>query len=128
MKSSLDILQALFEVLNVPQVTTGISGRLYIGDAPDTSQLEDITINSLTNKREGIQSGIVNLNIYIQQTKAGRANLRRFQEIVNVIIPLIEDVSLNGFHFQLFDDKWIFKDNDRSGLYFYNLKIDFQTL
>ncbi len=128
MKSSLDVLSALYQLLNVSAVTNEISGKVYIGDPDSKSQLEDVTVNSLANRVEYLQQGILNLNIYAYQLKSGRANLARFQELVGLISPMVDDVAIGDYHFQINDDKGIFKDIDKDGMFFYNIRLDFQIL
>jgi hypothetical protein len=128
MRSTLDISSALFQLVNIPIVKNEISGKVHIGDAPNGSQLEEITIKVLNNPNTYLQNGFINLNIYTPQLKSGRANLERLQQLIGIIIPLIKDVSINSYHFQIDDDKGVFKDQDNDGMYFYNFKIEFQTI
>lgn len=128
MKSSIDILSNLYQLLNVTAVTDVISGDIYIGDIPDGNQLENISIQTLTNSNQYLQSGFINLNIYLKEIESGRANLAKFKQLINIIIPLIKDTQTDEVYFQIDDDKGIFKDQDRDSMYFYNLKLTFQTL
>ena len=124
MKSSLDILSALFKLLETKNF--GIKG--YIGDADNADQGEHYTLNCLSNPNEYLQVGYINLNIYLPEVKSGRANLARFKELIDLFIPVIEDTSYDNYYFQIDDDKGIFKDQDHGKMYFYNLKLIFQTL
>lgn len=128
MKSSIDILSNLYQLLNVTAVTDVISGDIYIGDIPDGNQLENISIQTLTNSNQYLQSGFINLNIYLKEIESGRANLAKFKQLINIIIPLVKDTQTDEVYFQIDDDKGIFKDQDRDSMYFYNLKLTFQTL
>ena len=128
MKSSLDILSALFQLLNVPEVTDNISGKVYIGEPLASSQKEDIALNLLNNPNSYLQSGYGNVNIYAYQESAGRANLKRFNEITKIVMPMLKDAQIGDFFVQVNDDKGVFKDPDRDGMYYYNIKITFQTI
>lgn len=128
MQSTIDISSQLFQIIDVPSVNNEITGKIYIGDAPSGSQGEDITIKVLNNPNNYLQNGFMNLNIFCFQSKSGRANFSRFKELLNIIIPLVKDVSVGGYHFQIDDDKGIFRDTDNDGMYFYNLRLEFQTL
>lgn len=127
MKCSFDILSALYQVLNVPEINNIISGKVYIGDVPDGDQKENISIKTLNNPNRYLQVGYVNLNIYVKEASSGRADLAKFNQIVKAVIPLVEDVTQNGYSFQIDDDKGIFKDQDSDSMYFYNIKLNFQT-
>lgn len=128
MKSSIYIASQLFKVIKVPTITNIINGKVYVNGVPDGDQLENIDINTLANLRNYLQTGFINVNIYVRETKSGRPNTKKFKEIVDTLIPLIEDVQSDDVYFQIDDDKGIFKDQDRDSMYFYNLRLTFQTL
>ena len=69
MKSSLQILSALYKLINVDVVNNIISGEVFIGDEPDGNQDENITLNTLTNPNEYLQSGYANVNVHINLLK-----------------------------------------------------------
>ncbi len=126
MKSTFDILTALFEIIQ-PIVKDEINGKVYLYSIPNGDQNENISLNSLYNPNEYLQNGIVNVNIHLKQVRSGRPNLKRFQEIVNKILPKLEYCSHNHIYFQIDDDKGIMKDNTNDGMYWYNLRLEFQT-
>lgn len=128
MKSSIDILSSLYELVNVNAVTNLLSGAIYINGIPGSDQKDNIDLNSLNNPNEYLQTGFLNLNIYAMETKAGRPDLEKFKTITDIIIPLLKDTHNNGVYFQIDDDKGIFKDNDRDQMYFYNIRLTFQTI
>lgn len=128
MKSSIDILSALYQILNVAPITDEITGKVYIGEIPGGDQLENLSLNTLANQNAYLQSGFANVNIYVPEVKAGRANLERFKQLIDIAVPLLEDTSGSDVFFQIDDDKGIFKDQDRDSMYFYNIRLTFQTL
>ena len=128
MKTSFDILDALYELINKPIVTDVILGKIYSGNIPNGDQNENITIKTLNNPNQYLQVGYINLNIHIKEIKSGRPNLARFKEILNIIIPLVDDVKIRTFTFQIDDDKGVFKNQELDSMYLYNLKLKFQTI
>lgn len=128
MKSSIDVLSALYQLLNVPSVTSVINGKVLIGNPPDGDQNENISLNTLANKNAYLQQGFANINIHMPELSSGRSYLERFKTLVDIIVPLVEDTSKNDIYFQIDDDKGIFKDDDRDSMYFYNIRLTFQTL
>ena len=131
MQSSFNILSAAYRLVNVPAVTVEVP-KLFIGDPPRTSQEESINLNLLTNPNRYLQSGYVNLNVFAPKLQSGRDNIARLEQLINIIIPLVEDTEItteNGtFHFQIDDDKGIFDAKDMDGMSYYNLRLTFQTL
>ena len=128
MKSNFDILNALYKILNVPEITSEINGRIYKANVPKTSQNEDIEINVLTNPNRYVQNGYANINLYCVEDSSGRANTKRLADISNKIVPLLKDTKKDGFYFQIENQGGVFKDQERDHIYFFNLKINYQTL
>lgn len=131
MQSSFNIASALYQLLNVAEVTTVINGKVLIGNPSLTSNEEDVSINILNNPNQYIQSGFGNVNINVPKTSSGRNNLSRFDQLTQIIFPILEDADITTdkghFSFQIDDDKGIIDDQDRDGMSYYNIKIEFQT-
>jgi len=128
MKLTIDVLSALYRILNVEPLISSITGKIYLGNPPYTGQREDISLNALTNLNEYMQEGIVNLNVHVRQTEAGRSPLKRMREIVTIIEPMLRDVQSEGVFFTIEQDKGFFSDQDRDGMYFYNLRLEYQYI
>jgi hypothetical protein len=130
-QSRFNILSALYRLLNVPEIKDVITGKVYIGEPPYTGGKEDVSLNLITNPNRYIQSGHGNVNIYLPKLASNRDNLKRFDEIVNIILPLLKSARITTekgtFYFQIEDDKGVFNDPDRDGMSYYNLKFEFQT-
>lgn len=97
-KTTLDLDSALYKVLNIPAVTSVITGKVYSTNRPDDSVLEDVVINTITLGDGTIQLGVTNVNIYALdlEQKLGsksfyQANKGRLSAISKVIIPLLEE-------------------------------------
>lgn len=131
MQSSFNILTALYKLIDVAEINSILQGKIYIGEAPLTEQSESICLNLLNNPNKYLQTGFCNLNTYIPKLQSGRDNLGRFQELIDIIIPIVEDSEINTtkgtFFFQIDDDKGVFDDKDRDGMSYYNLRLEFQT-
>ena len=128
MKSSFEILDALYTLIDVPIIKDEISGKIYLGSVPDGNLEENITINTLNNPNRYLQEGFINLNLHLKEIISGRPNLKKFRNLINIIIPLVDDVKTGAFTFQIDDDKGIFKNKELDSMYFYNLKLKFQTI
>ena len=128
MKYSFEILDALMNLINVPIVTNQITGKVYSTSLPDGDQNENITIQTLNNPNRYLQEGYLNLNIHVKEVSSGRPNLKRLRQLLDIIIPLVDDVKKETFTFQIDDDKGVFKNKELDSMYFYNLKLKFQTI
>jgi hypothetical protein len=131
-QSSFNILSAAYQLLNITSVNDVISGKVMIGSPDLTGQSEDVAINLLNNPNQYLQTGLINVNIHIPKLSNGRHDLPRLNELVELILPLLEDASIKttkgNFYFQVEDDKGVFDDNDRDGMSYYNIRVTFQTI
>lgn len=112
-------------------MTSVIGGEVRIGNPPKTSQAEDVSLNLLNNPNTYVQSGFCNVNINVP--KIGEShNYARLSELSEIIIPLLEDSEITTpdgrFYFQIDDDKGVFDDEDRDGMSYYNIRLEFQTI
>ena len=131
MKSTLNILGTVYSKIN-PIMASKITGKVYIGDAPDNDQGENITLNCLTNPIDYVQKGIMNVNIELMGIEKGVPNQIRFSEILTDLLPLLDDVDIwnegTTVQVRIDDDKGIFKSNEQEGKYFYNLRVAYSAL
>lgn len=127
MKTSITVSSECYKIINVTSVTNLIDGKVYIGDPPDGSQLVDIGINTLNNTADYLQTGVLNVNVFMRSYKKGRPNLLKFNEVVQELMNLLEDANSGRYFFQVEDNKGPFKDQNRQGMYFYNIRVKFQT-
>lgn len=131
MKSTFDILSTLYQVLN-PIASPLINGGVYIGDEPERSQKENISLNLIANPIGYVQSATGNVNIHVLGIHEKGANLKRIKEIVDVILPELNDkvhrVGGTTLHVTIEDDKGVFSDNDNQGKFYYNIRVNLITL
>lgn len=128
MKSNFDILNTLFKVLNVTNITNQISGKICKIKPYKNSQNEDIIINVLTNPNGYIQNGFANINIYVPDDENG-INTKRLKELIDIVTPLIDNVIYDDFRFQIYSQLGPFVDSEfkRDNLHFINIKLNYQT-
>lgn len=132
MKSTLDILIAVYEAVQ-PIMEPLITGKVYVGRSPENDQLENITLNTLTNPGTYLQNGLINVNIEVMEFKQGLPNTARFKELLDTLIPLVDKtdhLGSTGASVQLTidDDKGIFDSNTQTGKNIYNLRVAFAAL
>lgn len=127
MRSSYDILWALYEVLNIETLP-----EVYFNNTSALSQGEFILVNTINNPKQYVQNGFGNVNIHVPNLSENVENGNRFKELIDIILPLLNDVTVETnkgtFHFQVDDDKGVFDDKQRDGMSYYNIKFEFQTL
>jgi hypothetical protein len=87
-------------------LTSAVSGGIYVGDRPDDSEKEDITINTLTIPYDRIQSAISNVNIHVPDLRVkinGREqrkkNRERLRTLSGLVISALEGASVPNLLF-----------------------------
>ncbi len=127
MQSSYNILLALYEVLNIPELD-----KVYLNKASAKLQGWFIVINTINNPNQYLQNGFGNVNIYGPNIGEQLPDGAGFKERLDIILPLLDDVTkvtANGtFHFQVDDEKGPFEDQDRDGMSYQNIRFEYQTL
>jgi hypothetical protein len=133
MKTSLDQDTEIYKLLNVPAITSVITGGIYKGRRPADSELEDIVINTITTGDGTRQFGVSNVNIYvkdIQATIAGKQqflmNTARLITLTNLAKPLLEET--DGDDFALWIESTRPAAEPEINQHFINIRIEFQFI
>lgn len=130
MRNSIQILSAIYKKVNTA-VGASITGKVYIGPEPINNQLENITLNILGNPNGYVQDGTANVNIHLLYGPEGQRNTKRFKELAELILPVVEgDLSDSEItlHTEIQNEGNVHRDADNKGKEFYNIRINFQTL
>lgn len=104
MKQVFDTNEILYKLLNVDAVNSVISGRVYNGQRPLNSELEDVVVNTIVLSQEYLpQIGTSNVNIHVKDlsvnvsgAKQIMADNSRMKEISEVVLSLIRNAILPG--------------------------------
>lgn len=92
MKTSFDVLDELYVLLNVTAVTSLINGAVWRRKKPLDRRLQDITISSLDMRNdENVQPGIVIVNCFCENHPNGLPNETKLKRIGNAVIALLDD-------------------------------------
>lgn len=130
MKSSFDILDALYQALNVSAITNIIDGSVFKGGIPAKDQKQSVEIAVLDNKNTYLQTGYVNVNFYCVQKKEGEPDHEKMQTVNTALMLILDNKLIGGIYFDVENQSGPHKDKEsgRDGIYFTNLKIKFNTL
>lgn len=133
MKTSLDQDTEIFKLLNVPAVTSVITGGIYKGRRPADSELEDILINTIFTGDGTRQQGVSNVNIYVkdvQTTIAGKQqflkNSARLKTLADLVTPLLEETDGNDFALWIDSTRPVAEPDINQ--HFINIRIEFQFI
>ena len=88
----------LYNLLNDSALKTAITGKIYKGQRPLGSKLEDVVIQSMPISDGTLQQGVANVNIYIPMLyqnilsqKQVYRNTARIEQILNIATPILKE-------------------------------------
>ena len=133
MQSSFNILSALYDTLNVPDVTSQISGIVTIGEPRLTSQKEDIQLKVQNFESEYVTNGKCEVIIFLPVIETGVYNLSKFKSLVELLIQKCQSIIVTNadgnFYFQYSGEEGTVKDDlRRDNMSSYTIYLDYQTL
>ncbi len=105
MKTSFELEQTLFGILNVATIKNAISGGIYLGDTrPADSENEDITINTITISTDTCpQTATSNINIHVPDIDANLdgkvqkvASRIRMKTLTDKVMTILRNATLTG--------------------------------
>lgn len=127
MKTTFDINDILFPVINVASVQTTIDGRVYRNKKPLNSELQDIVIIPLSNYvgDEIINDATFMVNCYCKNFNNGTPNITKLRAIIDAVAAVIETYN-NTSNYYIFDivSQILLNDIDQKSMSYVNLRIN----
>ena len=130
MKTIFDTDDILYQILSSNnELKNMLTGGIYKSERPDSSEKEDIVINTITVTQELPQQGSSNVNIYVPDMSvkiAGKpqrkANTERLRTLTKKVIDVLADASVEGLMFWVTNQS-VLKESDVFQ-HFSNLRIE----
>jgi len=129
MKSALDAVDIIYQVVASSPLKTAINGTVNKLKRPTGSTKEDIVINSIVLGDTNFQEGVFNVNIYVPNLsiqKSSLPNTARLRELALLAMPLLQEVSGDDYIFWIASQS-IFEETDIN-YHFLNTRIEFRFL
>ena len=127
MKTTFDINDILFPVINVASVQATIDGRVYRNKKPLNSELQDIVIIPLSNYNgdEIINDATFMINCYTKNFNNGTPNITKLKAIAEAVIDMIEayNSTPNYYVFNI-TNQILIQDVDQVSMSYVNLRIN----
>jgi hypothetical protein len=127
MKTTFDISDILYPIINVTSVTSTIDGRVYRDKKPLNSELQDIIVIPLSNFNgdEVIQEATFMVNCFCKNFDNGLPNITKLKTITDAVIKVIEDYSATS-NYYVFDitNQTVMQDTDQISMSYVNLRIN----
>ena len=126
MKTTFDINDILFPVINTEAVKATIDGRVYRNKKPLNSELQDIVIIPLSNYNgdEIVNDATFMINCYCKNFNNGTPDITKLRTIANAVIAVIETYN-NTLNYDIFDivNQILLNDVDQKSMSYVNLRI-----
>jgi len=111
MKTTYDIENALYGLLNVSDFKSLFAGKLYNGRRPATATVaEDVVINATTVDADQVQGGVAYVKCWAKDV-GGFAN-PKLDGIIKKASELIESSSVDGYEFEILSTSTIPDDQN----------------
>ena len=131
MKTTLDLVDIIWQRLNGSQLKTEINGGVYKHRRPAASQKEDVVINCLPINTLQLQSAIVNVNIHVPNLTVAvngtqdnsQPDHTRLQELTAIAVTILSDVWAEDYNFDIQQQTLI--EDPEAGDHYINLRLEF---
>lgn len=126
MKTTFDINDILYPMLNTSLVLDELDGRVYRNKKPLDSELQDIVIIPLSNYNgdEIVNDATFMINCYCKNFNNGTPNIAKLRLIAEAVIAEIEKYS-NTSNYYVFSimNQILLNDFDQKSMSYVNLRI-----
>jgi hypothetical protein len=134
MKDGFDLVTDLRGLVNVPDITALIDGKIYPNIRPNNSTKTDIVINSVTINNSQDQIGYGNVNVYVPTIAGASGNggqqqfpdYAKMNAICKAITPYVETQYRDTFRTEVEAAGNIYQDTD--GSWFINIRIKYRSI
>jgi len=125
-RTTFDINDILFPVINVAVVQATIDGKVYRGKKPLNSELRDIVIIPLSNYagNEIINDATFIVNCYCKNFGNGTPDIAKLRATTNEVVKAIEAYN-NASNYYVFDivNQIVLQDTDQSSMSYASIRI-----
>jgi len=126
-KTTIDILDILYPIINVASVKATIDGGIYRNKKLLNSELQDIVILPLSNYvgDEIINDATVMINCYCKNFINGTPDITKLRATINAVVAVLEAYN-NTSKYYIFDitNQILLNDLDQKSMSYVNLRIN----
>lgn len=128
MKTGLQVAQDVRSLINLPVVTSAISGKIYPIKRSINSRLVDIVIGIQGLDNEQLQQGTVNVNVFVPNliSDSSMPDLATLDKLSALLSPLLDGQYRQEFHTKVGSPPIVYQDTD--GSHFLNIKVDYYSI
>lgn len=131
MKSGPEVASDTYQLLNVADFTSLITGGVYLVKRPQNSQLQDVVINALSLTNDQLQKGTINVNVYAPnlqlkikgKTDTTQPDMQTLAALGKIVLGKIGDIYGGEYRLWVSQPGLIYPDDD--GSYFMNIRANY---
>ena len=127
MKTTIDINDILYPIINVDSIKAKIDGRVYRNRKPLNSELQDIVIIPLSNYNgdEIVNDATFMVNCFCKNFDNGTPDIEKIRKIIDAVVAVIEAYN-NTSNYYIFDivNQLLLQETDQKSMSYINLRIN----
>ena len=127
MKTTIDINDILYPVINVTSVKNTIDGKVYRNKKPLNSELQDVIILPLSNYvgSEVMNEATFMVNCYCKNFANGTPDITKLRAVVNAVAAVIEAYN-NTSNYYVFSitNQILLQDTDQISMSYINIRLN----
>lgn len=127
MKTTIDILDILYPIINVASVNTTLDGRIYRNKKPLNSELRDVVILPLSNYigDEIINDATIMINCFCRNFDNGTPDITKLRATINAVAAVIEAYNnTSNYYIFVITNQILLQDTDQATMSYINLRIN----
>lgn len=134
MKTEMDMMQDVFSIINVVDVSNLINGVIIKYERPKSSTKKDVVVKPLAISQDALQLGIVNINVHVPNLENIKFNgipddkqpsLEVIQSICKAIEPLVDGTEHYDFNVNI--DRPATMEQEPDGSWFANIRVSYNS-
>lgn len=89
--NNIDVAKIIYDILNVNELTSLLTGKVYLFNKPTDSKLTDIVIKPNYSKGNGIIESLFYINVFCKELTTDIYNVNKLNTIITKVKELISN-------------------------------------
>lgn len=134
MKTTLDLVDIIWDRLNSSPLKASITGKLYKHRRPVNSQSEDVVINSLPVNNEQLQQAVANVNVHVPNLELqvngavdrSQPDHTRLKSLAALAIESLQEVWEDDYTYDV--QQQLLIEDPEAGDHYVNIRLEFYNI